>query len=535
VKYLKTAVIAVILLAGLSCNNPAGHTYYVSAAAGNDANDGLSPEKAWKSLDKVNVQHFAAGDRILFQSGSVWHGQLRPQGSGTEGAPVCIDRYGEGALPKIDQDSLPGAVLLLENQEYWEINHLELTASMSQPGERKVGGIHVIATTADHVLKHIVIRNCVLHHLTGIMKMYEHSAIWVGVPGYSSSSDEESVNVNEEGHRPHFATSFDEVLIENNRIYEADRCGILVWTSAGPGRASIFLPGLIPSRNVVIRGNLLEDIGGDGILVLGSDRPLVERNTVRRCCKKAGDPACFEEDFWAPCAAAVWFHHCLNGVIQYNAVYDCARLPYNLDGMAYDFDYNCDGCILQYNYSRNNAGGFLLLMNTAVDNIIRYNISENDRTHILFLIGAVEENNRIYNNTFYVDSDTTCIIPRAHIENNIFMATGTGKIEIRNWSHPKYTPWSPELGVMRNNCYAGNCSYPFDSLQIAADPLFANPGNGGGNVENLACYAISADSPCRKKGLVFPSNGAQDILGNPIPPDTPPDIGAIQSSIFKKE
>jgi hypothetical protein len=36
-----------------------------------------------------------------------------------------------------------------------------------------------------------------------------------------------------------------------------------------------------PSLNVVIRGNLLEDGGGDGIVPIGCDGALVERNTLR--------------------------------------------------------------------------------------------------------------------------------------------------------------------------------------------------------------------------------------------------------------
>jgi hypothetical protein len=536
-RHLKVAGIIVALFAGFACNHPdAGHTYYVSSSAGNDANNGLSAGAAWQSLDKVNEQLFRPGDKILFCSGDEWKGQLRPKGSGAEGAPISIDKYGEGNLPAIDQEARAGAVVELENQEYWEIAGLEVTAGATTDDtvkeKQNVLGIHVIATTADHVLRHIIIRNCVVRNIYGPMEVYEGGGIWVGVPGWNTKPEGVQGVENPYGHPPSFSTSFDGVLIENNRVSGVDRCGILVWTTANPDSTSngIFIPGLIPSKNVVVRGNTLEDVGGDAILIMGSDAPLVEKNVVRRSCKKAGNPAYRQEEYWAPSAAAVWFHHCFKGVIQHNAVYDSERLQYNFDGMAYDFDYNCERCVLQYNYSRNNRGGFLLLMGTAVNNVIRYNISENDHTHILFLVGSVEENNRIYNNTFYVDSDTTCIVPRAHIQNNIFMAEGNGKIEIRNWEHPNYTPWSPELGVMLNNCYAGNCApYLPDTLRTVADPEFVQPGKAGNDAENLACYTLGAGSPGRKAGLIIPSNGGLDILGNRIPQDTPPDIGAVQS------
>ncbi len=53
-------------------------------------------------------------------------------------------------------------------------------------------------------------------------------------------------------------TGFDGVLIENNRIYGSDRNGILCTDDGRSGEAQPVPPGLIPSRNVVIRGNTLE-------------------------------------------------------------------------------------------------------------------------------------------------------------------------------------------------------------------------------------------------------------------------------------
>lgn len=71
-----------------------GTTYYVDAVSGSDANDGTNAAKPWETLDKVNTQRFKAGDRILFKAGSVWEGQLAPQGSGSLGQPIIMDKYG---------------------------------------------------------------------------------------------------------------------------------------------------------------------------------------------------------------------------------------------------------------------------------------------------------------------------------------------------------------------------------------------------------------------------------------------------------
>lgn len=480
-----------------------GNTYYVDAVGGSDANDGLSRSRAWKSLEKVNSTTFQPSDRILFRAGCRWTGQLRPQGSGAEGAPIAIDKYGRGELPVISQEDMSGVVVLLHNQDFWEIRNIEVDGGVARPGEMR-GGIHVQATTAGRVLRHIVVSNCVVRNVYGSIKLYESCAIWVGVPGWDDPNG--------------LTTGFDGVLIENNRIYGSDRNGILVWTTAAPGERSQFRPGLIPSRNVVIRGNTLEDIGGDAILVLGSDRPLIEHNTVRRCCLKTGDPQ-YGRDY-NPSSAAIWLHHCENGIMQYNAVYDCRKQPWNNDGMAYDFDFNCNGNILQYNLSCNNDGGFLLIMNTATNNEARYNISVNDRDHVLFCVGSASEGNKVYNNTFYIDSGASHIVPNATFINNIFMAAGDATMSVQN----------PELGVFEANCYGGGWAVrPNDPAAVTEDPLFVSAGGEAVDAGGVRGYTLRRGSPCEGAGVLVENNGGRDIVGNRLPQKKSPDLGAIQS------
>lgn len=72
----------------------AGKVYYVSPN-GNDANDGLSPEKAWATLGKVNATAVAEGSVILFERGGVWN----KQGSLYTKRGVIYSAYGTGAKP----------------------------------------------------------------------------------------------------------------------------------------------------------------------------------------------------------------------------------------------------------------------------------------------------------------------------------------------------------------------------------------------------------------------------------------------------
>ena len=52
-----------------------GKSYYVSEN-GNDDNDGLSPETAWKTLDKVNNGPVTYHDGVFFERGGTFRGQI---------------------------------------------------------------------------------------------------------------------------------------------------------------------------------------------------------------------------------------------------------------------------------------------------------------------------------------------------------------------------------------------------------------------------------------------------------------------------
>jgi len=74
--------------------------YYVDATNGVDAQSGLTPALAWKTIAKVNgIATFAGDDSILLKRGEVWAEKLRPTSAGSAGHQITFGAYGVGAPP----------------------------------------------------------------------------------------------------------------------------------------------------------------------------------------------------------------------------------------------------------------------------------------------------------------------------------------------------------------------------------------------------------------------------------------------------
>ncbi|MBR5307489.1 MAG: S-layer homology domain-containing protein [Clostridia bacterium] len=74
--------------------NVTGTKYYVDSVNGNDSNDGKSPEKAWKTIAKVNSTKFKMGDGIFFKRGDIYRTRMTAQ------TGVTYSAYGEGEKPR---------------------------------------------------------------------------------------------------------------------------------------------------------------------------------------------------------------------------------------------------------------------------------------------------------------------------------------------------------------------------------------------------------------------------------------------------
>ncbi|MGE5647809.1 MAG: right-handed parallel beta-helix repeat-containing protein [Acidobacteriota bacterium] len=470
---------AFLLLAAL-CHAAAGKTYYVDSASGNDRNNGLSEAKAWKTLDKVNAASFVPGDKILFRAGAKFTGQLKPRGSGTEAAPIVVDRYGAGARPLIAAAGKFHEALLLQNQDFWEVNNLELT-NLGPARETFRYGARVRAWDYG-VMRHIHLKNLYVHDVNGSLIKADagegHGIVW------ENGGDAKK-------------SYFDGLLIEGCHLVRTDRngiCGYVPYKS--PNRDAL-------SVNVVIRKNLLEDIGGDAIKVWGCNRAVVEHNIVRGARTRC-------EDY----AAGVWPWDSVDTLIQFNEV---SGLKGMKDGEAFDSDAYTSGTTFQYNYTHDNDGGFLLMCcSNNTGTIVRYNVSENDRAR-LFHMADGNVDLKIHNNVFYIGRGLDVALflwtghgeewtRNVHIYNNIFYADGTARNATGTGKKPGAADdgtflEKPGFGGARDIVFEKNILYgnfkdiPEEWRKMMADPGFVAPGTGPKG------YKLRPDAPRTEAGI----------------------------------
>ena len=81
--------------------------YHVSNDGSDDA-DGLSPETAWKSVERLHNQWFDPGDTIKFRKGDTFRETFFMTTSGTVDQPIVLTSYGDGDKPLFTLPLLDG-------------------------------------------------------------------------------------------------------------------------------------------------------------------------------------------------------------------------------------------------------------------------------------------------------------------------------------------------------------------------------------------------------------------------------------------
>jgi len=398
--------------------------------------------------------------------------------------------------PVINGGGTVADTMFLKNQEYWEIENLEITNMGAQRAERR--GVHVALEDYGEA-HHIYIRSLTIHDVNGVDNVKPNGGI-----NYTSVGNKKP-------------SRFVDLHIENNEIYHVDRSGIFGWAD------SWVRSKWNPSLRVVVRGNQLHDIGGDGIVVVATDGALVEHNVVGHANQRS-------EGY----NVAIWAWSADNTVIQHNEAYGTKG---QRDGEGFDSDWNSRNTVIQYNYSHDNDGGFLLICNEGCHNseesagntgtVVRYNISQNHRTRGINIAGPVKDS-LIYNNTIYVGPEHSVDLllfsdwhgwsESAYFYNNIFYVAGTAR-----FSYAKSRASDGEylsargFGMSKDDVFDSNVYYgveaPASDLHaLTVDPKLTAPGQGAVGILSLTGYRLQQPSPARKSGKFVEKSGGQGLL-----------------------
>ncbi|MGG3926983.1 hypothetical protein ABET51_13380 [Metabacillus fastidiosus] len=506
-------------------------TFFIDATNGDDSNSGLSEETPWKSLYKVNSETFFPGDKILLKAGERWTGSLHPLGSGTQNNPIVLDKYGEGPKPLIEGQGVP-YVIRLYNQEYWSIGNIEITNKTPEQGTEPRTGVEIIGedflageeTDIENVaiLNNIHLHDLYIHDINGLHKK--------GV--YGSAGINVLVRRNQEG-LPHRVTKFDNVIIENNKIENITRTGIMVnsaWNHREQQGGPIVDPTIpwTPATNVVIRKNEVLHVSGDGIVPHITTGALVEHNRVHGYNEAKVDYN-----------AGMWTYNGDYTLYQFNEVSGGKTIK---DGMSFDYDNGTKGVIFQYNYSHDNEGGTVLICQnekngSVSDGIFRYNVSQNDHYQTITVCNGSNYNNmQFYNNVFYVGPGikNTMLIDNngnapagngeAIFKNNIFYNLGTG-------SYKAKATWVYDSNLFFGNNVPTKLIIP-DSNMITSDPHFLDPGKAT-SIHDLVGYQLKSYSPAINSGIAIADNGGKDFWENPLYYQNA-DIGAYEHQTDKE-
>ncbi len=535
-KKLLVIMLSVIMLVSTFCpavkaqedysSKYSGAVYFVDPVTGDNKNNGLSPEKAWKSVTSIRMKAVQPGDAILIKRGTVLNqaSGIKFATSGTKEKPITLSCYGDENLSlPIVQTSLINdkeGVVLVDEKSYIHIDSLHIIVKYT--GTNTVSGVAIMSGNG-YVSKGNQVTNCVI----------ESTAI----NDWSSSAGSEIYGIRV-GHKDYWGFHED-VLLENNEIYNVKAKGISIDGAYGACNKNGPDPNTKAMKGLVIRNNFLYNIGDDGIQVVSAYEPLVEYNTCGRSHSYA-------KTSWH---VAMWPFSSYASLFQYNESYETQT---TYDGQGFDSDYLSYNTTFQYNYSHDNVGGFMLICTepkadwlsdqTAynVGTVVRYNISQNDKHHLFGLTCHITDT-MIYNNTIYAGDDIDEIVS-VYSRDGIKMPINT-----RFYNNIFYTSkggfkWQESVGTeFKNNIFYGENSdeYPVNDVDetyddgiissgnIFADPLLIKAGGAGLGRETCGVYRLKPGSPALKAGLIIDDETNRlDFFGNEVNKNEAPNIGA---------
>ncbi len=495
-------------------------TYYVSPS-GNDANSGTSTSSPWKSIAKVSSASLSAGDKVLFQGGQTFSGNLKKtSGSGTAADPITISSYGSGDATL---NGGTGNGIYLYNVGGYVISNLNVVGTSggsSQDGMRleanaKVGPITVTGCSVSGF------------YAAGILLLADKSGA-----GFSAAS------------------------ITHNSVHNNVVAGIFT-CAAGTKMSDVYIGYNTAYDNEGTGSGPV--CSGNGIMCGELEGGLIEHNVA------------YDNGASGSGGVGIWAYDSDKVTIQYCASFD--NKTTNVDGDGFDFDADTSNSVMQYNYAAgNDGGGFMNDQwendSKQVNNVIRFNVAQNNGRKGNY--GELEVwgkviNAQFYNNTVYDTASTGSSAVRihnytitslfgngVHFDNNVFVTTGgaafinvpeammTGIQGLTFDGNDYYSSGSSTKMILGNKTYtslaafqaAGYEKVGSTAVGSAANPLLVGGGSAGTSISTstnlasyLSAYQLQKSSPVGKsavnlKSVLGVTLSGTDLYGHTVSAST---------------
>jgi hypothetical protein len=287
-------------------------TFHIDCSAA--VNGDGSIQNPWNNLAAAEAHEFAPGDTIAIARGTVCNGAFAPKGSGTVGHIIRLTAYGAGARPKIVAPATARQALLLFNQQYWQVDSLDIS------GGNKYG---VFVSGDQGMLHHLYLRNLYVHDVYGgALKNKDNGLVVVGPS---------SVNV-----------FFNDVLIDGvDAAHTNQWAGILVGGGNFP-----YKDDSPRNTNIQIHNSTAHDVYGDGIVLFRDSYSSIRTSAA---WLTGMEPT---QDVGTP--DAIWMWTCNTCVVADNEAY-LTDSP-GVDGGAYDIDWDNQHDTIERNYAHDTQG-----------------------------------------------------------------------------------------------------------------------------------------------------------------------------------
>lgn len=444
----------------------AGPVYYVSNG-GNDSNNGLSPDTAWRTVNKVNSTVRTTGADVYFRAGDTWNNQqLLIRWAGTASDPAIVGAY---------HVSNGRAVFNQGNLRKPEINGTFEAACRQARNCSLDGGNAVPSSTWAGLVviggSNVTVENLRLRDSAGAAVTFDHSSTRRNIVI-------QNLDIAHWARAIINAKNVQNIVIRNNVANGGNYCDrddysacSGVWWAAG-----IYVSDS-PNAHALLENNTVTQSYGEGVSCLRASHVIIRGNRVGNLR-----------------STGLYLDNCSHSVIEKNIAWSDPTLRWHWRGSGQE------GIGLAVEDYSNNAM-------ESVGNIIRNNlVSGNGSCIRIDMDTRSKERGRrvgakIYGNTcmgnqslafnnFLSDRN----VERLEVANNIFHSSGTGVCRNN----------APSRVSFRNNVWnrapGSNCS---GSGQIVGDPRVQGSGWAAKSFDNpprVADFQLRSDSPARRRG-----------------------------------